>query len=134
MTVRFGINGEKHTELVSRLVLMAFDREPKEHEFACHNDSNTTNNRFENLRWDSQTGNMKDRSHRGLYKRGSDHHAAKVPVELVDRLQRGEVSPAQAARDTGLRYAHLWRIAKGQVWKHRQLKDPEEQSTFDTSD
>lgn len=119
VTVRFGIDGKKFTELVSRLVLMAFDREPEAHELACHNDSNPTNNRIENLRWDTQTGNMKDRTNRGLYLRGEAHHAARVPVELVDRLQKREITPAQAARETGLRYAHLWRIAKGQVWKHR---------------
>jgi hypothetical protein len=119
MTVRFGIEKKKYTELVSRLVLMAFDRDPKERELACHNDSNPTNNCIENLRWDTQTGNMKDRMDRRLYKRGEDHHAASVPVELVDRLQAGLISPSNAAKEYGFRYAHLWRIAKGHCWKHR---------------
>lgn len=119
MTVRFGVNKKKHTELVSRLVLMAFDREPKAGELACHNDSNPTNNCIENLRWDTQVGNMADRIDRGFYKRGEDHHAATVPVELVDRLQAGLISPSEAAKEYGYRYAHLWRIAKGQCWKHR---------------
>ena len=119
MTVRFGINKKKFTELVSRLVLMAFDRQPKDHELACHKDSNPTNNCIGNLRWDNQTGNMKDRTFRGLYKRGEDHHAATIPVELVDRLQAGLISPSAAAKQYGYRYAHLWRIAKGHCWKHR---------------
>lgn len=119
MTVRFGVDKKKFTELVSRLVLMAFDREPEEHELACHNDSNPTNNCIENLRWDTQTGNMKDRTDRRLYKRGEDHHAATVPVELVDRLQAGLIGPSEAAKEYGFRYAHLWRIAKGHSWKHR---------------
>ena len=119
MTVRFGVDKKKFTKLVSRLVLEAFDREPKPREFACHNDSNPTNNCIENLRWDTQTGNMKDRTDRGLYKRGEDHHAATVPVELVDRLQAGLISPSDAAKKYGYRYAHLWRIAKGHSWKHR---------------
>jgi len=119
MSVRFGINGKKYVELVSRLVLMAFDRMPADHEFACHNDSNPTNNKIENLRWDNQTGNMKDRTDRGLYRRGQDHHAAKVPVALVDALQSGKITPADAAKQTGFRYGHLWRIAKGQCWKQR---------------
>jgi hypothetical protein len=119
MTVRFGINKKKFTELVSRLVLMAFDRHPKDHELACHKDSNPTNNCIGNLRWDNQTGNMKDRTFRGLYKRGEDHHAATIPVELVDRLQAGLISPSAAAKQYGYRYAHLWRIAKGHCWKHR---------------
>lgn len=119
MTVRFGIDKKKFTELISRLVLMAFDREPQANEFACHNDSNPTNNCIENLRWDTQTGNMRDRTDRGLYRRGEDHHAAIIPVDLVDRLQAGLISPNDAAKQYGYRYTHLWRIAKGQSWKHR---------------
>jgi len=121
MTVRFGINKKKFTELVSRLVLMAFDREPEKHELACHNDSNPTNNFIENLRWDTQTGNMKDRLDRNLYKRGEDHHAAIVPVELVDRLQAGLISLDEAVEQYGFRRNHLWRIATGRCWKHRLL-------------
>ena len=121
MTVRFGINKKKFTELVSRLVLAAFVREPEAREVACHNDSNPTNNCIENLRWDTQVGNMKDRTIRGLYKRGEDHHAATVPTELVDRLQAGAISPSEAAKEYGYRYSHLWRIAKGYCWKHRLL-------------
>lgn len=119
MTVRFGINKKKFTRLVSRLVLSAFVREPNTNELACHNDSNPTNNCVANLRWDTQVGNMKDRTDRRLYKRGEDHHAATVPVELVDRLQAGLISPSKAAKEYGLRYNHLWRIATGKCWKHR---------------
>lgn len=119
MSVRFGIDGKKFVELVSRLVLMAFERMPVEREFACHNDSNPTNNRIENLRWDDQTGNMKDRSDRGFYKQGEHHHATKIPVDLVDALQSGKITPSDAAKQTGFRYAHLWRVAKGIVWAHR---------------
>lgn len=119
MTVRFGINKKKFTRLVSRLVLSAFVREPNTNELACHNDSNPTNNCVANLRWDTQVGNMKDRTDRRLYKRGEDHHAATVPVELVDRLQAGLISPSEAAKEYGLRYNHLWRIATGKCWKHR---------------
>ena len=124
-TVRFGVDNKKFIQLVSRLVLMAFDREPAAKEFACHNDSNTSNNCIENLRWDDQRGNMRDRTARKLYAQGERHHAAKVPVELVDRLQRKDISPAEAARLTGFRYAHLWRIAKGHCWKHR-MPTPEQ--------
>ena len=118
---RFGVNGKKHQMFVSRAVLMTFVGLPKMNQLACHNDSNVANNHVSNLRWDSQKGNMKDRESRGLYPKGESHHAAKVPKELVDRLQCGEITPAQAARETGFRYAHLWRIAKGYSWKHRLL-------------
>lgn len=122
LLVRFGIHKIKYSQLVSRLVLMAFDRMPNDGELACHNDSNTTNNCVGNLRWDSQTGNMKDRTDRGLYRRGTDHHAAKIPIELVDELQAGRISAADAAKKYGFRYSHLWRIANGQCWGWRLME------------
>ena len=118
---RFGANGKKYSMLLSRAILVAFVGPPENGQLACHNDSDVTNNRLENLRWDSQKGNMKDREVRGLYPKGEFHHGAKIPVELVDQLQKGEISPVEAAKLTGFTYHHLWRISKGQSWKHRMV-------------
>lgn len=117
MQVTFGINNKTIKESVSRLVLSAFDKNEPDL-FACHNDSNTENNCLENLRWDTQTGNMKDREDRGLYFRGSAHPMAKVPEWLAIMLSKGEITPSDAAKKYGFRYSHLWRISKGHVWKH----------------
>jgi hypothetical protein len=117
-SVRFGIDGQKYGELVSRLVLEAFAG-PKTGMFACHNDSNTLNNHVSNLRWDSQKGNMRDRTERGFYKKGSEHHEAKIPQSLVDDLILGKVQAKDAAKQHGFAYSHLWRIATGKSWKHR---------------
>jgi len=117
-TVRFGIEGKKYTELVSRLVLEAFVGSGNGL-FACHNDSNPLNNNIYNLRWDTQKGNMKDRIDRGLYKKGSEHHGAKIPQSLVDDLILGKVKATDAAKKYGFAYNHLWRIATGKSWKHR---------------
>lgn len=63
-----------HNRLVHRLVLEAFVGPPPAKDMqACHNDGTRTNNRLENLRWDTRSGNMKDKilhgtnvSHTGL--------------------------------------------------------------------
>lgn len=123
-TVRFGVDGKKYTRLVSRLVLAAFVAPPQPGQFACHNDSDTENNFLENLRWDDQAGNMIDREARGLYPKGEFHHAAKVPVALVYRLQAKEISATEAAKKYGYRYATLWRIATGKTWKATTRTDP----------
>ena len=120
MAVRFGADKKKYSELVSRLVLMAFVGEPKDGEFACHNDSNTTNNCIENLRWGDQKENMKDRLARNLYQHGKDHHNAKVPVFLVELLQSKAISPKDASKKYGLPYKNLWRIATGKTWSKHQ--------------
>lgn len=117
-SVRFGIDGNKYCELVSRLVLEAFVG-CGDGLFACHNDSNPLNNNIENLRWDNQKGNMKDRIERGLYKKGSDHHGAKIPQSVVDDLILGKICAKEASIKYSFSYTHLWRIASGKSWKHR---------------
>ncbi len=114
---RFGANKKKYIMLVSRAMLTAFVGQPKPGQFACHNDSNTQNNRIENLRWDNQKGNMKDRQERGLYAKGENHHAAKIPIDIVKKLKSGEYTPLAIAKETGLSYSTLWNIAKGKTWK-----------------
>ena len=115
---RFGANGKKYSMLVSRAMLMAFVGQPKLGQFACHNDSNPENNKIENLRWDFQKGNMKDRQERGLYPEGENHHAARVPICIVKKLKSKESTPAKLAKETGFSYRTLWRIAKGHTWKN----------------
>jgi len=99
-------------------MLIAFVGQPKLGQLACHNDSNPENNKIENLRWDVQKGNMKDRQKRGLYPEGENHHAAKVPIYIVKKLKSKESTPAKLAKETGFSYHTLWNIAKGHTWKN----------------
>ncbi len=46
---------------VHRLVLIAFVGDCPPGKECCHNDGDATNNRVENLRWDTRSANMKDR-------------------------------------------------------------------------
>jgi len=52
-------------ELVHRLVLRTFDREPKDDEQSCHRDGNPTRNHICNLRWGTQEDNWEDRIRHG---------------------------------------------------------------------
>ena len=47
-----------------------------------------TDNRIENLRWDTHENNNKDRKRHGTYKTGKDHHLYGKPMnkELKERL------------------------------------------------
>lgn len=59
---------------VHRLVLSAFVREPLPDEEACHHpDPDPTNNRLENLRWDTRTENCLD-----IVRQGRHHWANKT--------------------------------------------------------
>jgi hypothetical protein len=63
-------DGRRAVRKIHRLVLEAFVGPCPEGMEACHNDGDGLNNRLENLRWDTRSGNMRDR-----VLHGTDPHA-----------------------------------------------------------
>lgn len=53
-------DGAKKTRNVSTIVLLAFVGPRGEGQVCCHNDGDVANSRLDNLRWDSQSANIKD--------------------------------------------------------------------------
>ncbi len=53
-------NGKPAMIFVHREVLKAFVGPPPPGMIACHNNGNSTDNRLENLRWDTHASNMRD--------------------------------------------------------------------------
>jgi hypothetical protein len=86
--VHLGIDGKKHNYSVHRMVLMAFVGMPKDGDHGCHNNGISTDNRLENLRWDTPLENAKDRVRHGAYKRGKEHpmYGKKMSAELKQKL------------------------------------------------
>lgn len=72
--VHLGVNGEKKSYSVHRMVLMAFVGIPLNGYEGCHNNGIPSDNRIENLRWGTKEENAKDRIKHGTYKRGAEHH------------------------------------------------------------
>lgn len=71
--VHLGIDGRKYNCSVHRLVLLAFIGCPKDGEEACHNNGVASDNRIENLRWDTHKNNNNDRKLHGKYPKGKSH-------------------------------------------------------------
>jgi hypothetical protein len=73
------------------LVLEAFIGPRPEGKQGCHGDNNKDNNALSNLRWDTPSGNMKDR--RSYY--GSENPRSKLTeiqrAEVVSRYKAGEL-------------------------------------------
>jgi hypothetical protein len=63
--------GEKRSFLVHRLVLMAFRGPAPEGTIGCHNNGVKTDNRLENLRWDTYAANMEDSLRHGTHRCGN---------------------------------------------------------------
>ena len=63
--VLYSGNAQKKSKYVHQLVLEAFVGERPSGMIGCHNDGDPTNNRVENLRWDTYSGNTYDRVRHG---------------------------------------------------------------------
>lgn len=109
------VDGKKINLSVHRAVLEAFVGPCPDGMEACHCDGNASNNRIENLRWDTHLSNNGDRKLHGRYSVGSAHPMAKLSIEQV-RLVRAASSHVEAAKQVGIPYRHAWRIRTGEIW------------------
>lgn len=84
-------NGKRKLESGHRLVLMAFDRMPKDGEVARHLDGNLHNNHISNLRWGTSQENSYDRDK--IHKTGKlpDNSNEKNPMCKLSDKQVQEV-------------------------------------------
>ena len=86
-------NNKKYCKKIHRLVLEAFIGLCPEDMECCHNNGIRTNNRLENLRWDTRSNNIKDAIRHGtftqygpsytLFKPGEKHPNAKLTEQNV---------------------------------------------------
>lgn len=110
LNVHIGIDGVKHGIGVHRLVLFAFVGLPMPGQEACHNDGDASNNRPENLRWDTHKNNNGDRHKHGRYVTGERHPMAKFPDDLIAKLRAENVDYKDAVRIYGLSRTHAHRL------------------------
>jgi hypothetical protein len=59
-TVKLSLDGRKTGHLIHRLMLLTFIGEPEVDQESCHRNDIPTDNRLENLRWDTHSRNMQD--------------------------------------------------------------------------
>jgi protein gp37 len=122
MRVMFYRDGKTWRELVHRLVLSAFVREPIGDEQACHRNGDARINALPNLRWGSYEDNWADRIRHG---NGQSH--SKISIEQVNAIRKrhgdGEtaeslarefcISPTQIRN---IAYGDQWNIAPAIIW------------------
>lgn len=105
---------------VHRLVLAAFTGDQPDMD-CCHNNGDPTDNRLENLRWDTRKGNMADCVAHGTSNRG-ERNGMRVLTEaqvreIKMRRAAGEDTDVTAA-DMGVRVNTVRDIVYGRRWKH----------------
>jgi len=121
--VMFSNSGKEITNLVHRLVLLAFAGPCPEGMECRHLDGNSKNNQLKNLKWGTKKDNGEDRVRHGTSKGahpGEEHHNAKLSAgqvrEIRKRARNGE-RPCNLAREFVISESIIRRIRDGMGWK-----------------
>jgi HNH endonuclease len=114
-------DGVKKTQhLIHRLVLHAFVGPCPEGLICCHNDGNPTNNRVENLRWDTYQSNSDDMLIHGTRLMGSQLNAKLTEAEVgeIRRLRAEGKRIAVLAQEFGVAPQNVEAIFQRRTWRH----------------
>lgn len=84
--VCYKLGPHSRTRYAQRLVLRHFVGKPEDGQEACHNNGKKTDNRLKNLRWDSHSGNNKDKQRHKTALNGEKNHWNKMPDKLLSHL------------------------------------------------
>lgn len=110
--------GKTRTMRVHRLVLAAFVRPAEAGEEACHCNGNRTDNRLDNLRWDTRKSNAADRKRHGTGHQGERHPLAKLTEAQAREILNDPRSVTELARVYGVSKSCVSAVRTGQTWGH----------------
>jgi plasmid maintenance system antidote protein VapI len=91
---------------------------------ACHENNNRSDNRLENLRWDTPKANQADRIRHGTANVGEQNPMSKLSSDDVAKIKKlwesGTVTQREIAGQLGVTSNHIWHILKGRRWAHAE--------------
>ena len=114
------VNGlSKKTVNVHTVVADAFLGSRKKGFCVCHNDGNGHNNKIDNLRIDSYSGNMKDKKKHGTNQEGEVHHKHILTLDQAKyvRSMRHKKTCKELADKFGVSISTISKINTGKNWK-----------------
>lgn len=112
--------GRNHPFHVHRLMLLAFVGDCPVGMEACHNNGNASDNRIDNLRWDTKANNALDLRTHGK-KKGVNHPLAKLNDDIVREIRRriaGGETQQSVADALGIQRRNVGRVADRTRWGH----------------
>jgi hypothetical protein len=121
LVVNLHRDGRKIARLIHQLVLEAFVGPRPPGLICCHWDGDLTNNRLENLRWDTYKSNCDDMLRHGSRRLGETAVKARLKegeVREIRRLMAEGASPDDLASRYGVGAPNIKAIASGRTWRH----------------
>ncbi len=121
LTVAMWMSGKRVTRTIHRLILITFVSGQPEGCEACHGNGVRTDNRLENLRWDTRAANQRERRVHGTDMNGSKHPKAKLTESDIPKIfesQADGVSVAQIGRDFGVSHQTIRSVLRRETWKY----------------
>jgi hypothetical protein len=122
MKVGLRKDGTYYQPYVHRLVLETFVGPCPEGMECCHNNGNPSDNRVENLRWDTHLENAMDAVRHGTCPRGEAHGKAKLTDDkvrqIVDVYGTGMFSLREIGARYGVSHTAVRGIVRGRTWGH----------------
>ena len=117
---------ERHRRRVHRLILETFTGSCPKGMEACHNNGIRTDNRLENLRWDTRKNNIGDEikhgTHYSPYQNGEAHLMAKLTekdVRMIIYMHRtGLFLQKELVKIYNVHNATISSIVNKKTWKH----------------
>lgn len=104
--------------LVHRLVLITFVGDPAYKNDACHCDGSRSNNRIDNLRWDTRSGNFRDKIAHGTSQIGERHGMAKLTTAQVLAIRNDRRLLREISADYGISKSLVSQVRNRQIWTH----------------
>lgn len=116
-------NGVQNNHHIHRLVLRTFVGEPPtRNHVSCHNDGDTSNNKLENLRWDTVSNNHADKIKHGTHNRGDKSPTKKLSSDQVKEIKKlyssGKYSQTSLAEMFGVCQQNISTIVNEKTWRY----------------
>lgn len=106
-------DGKAHNRLIHILVLEAFVGPRPAGMECCHCDGDPTNNRLDNLRWDTRESNLNDKKRHGV----PGAKLTSTDVVRILELRRQGVSASHLANEFNVTSGTIQKVVAGSVWK-----------------
>lgn len=117
-------NGSKRKHFVHRLVLETFTGKCPNSMETCHNNGIKTDNRIENLRWDTRKNNQRDRIKHGtnVYPEGENNVHSKLTEQdvrmIIYMYRTKEFTQTEIAELYNINRANVSLIINRKRWKY----------------